>query len=211
LKSKQLHQPKAMAFSFPNFMIGLVVGAVAGIILAGMLGQTQQARPAEPIAVKTATTPVVQRMEPPKPATPIPQPSPLEAKADSATEADLLNILRETETPTRDEKMAAFLSAITPTVAADLRKAVKKLLVARKMPPDYEPICNRRLGQLIGPEIVGKRTGATQIEKDGAATYIKDQFAGWMDVDPVAAQAWLDGLQNTIFKVTLKTAYSEEK
>jgi hypothetical protein len=63
---------------------------------------------------------------------------------------------------------------------------------------------------MIGPEVVGKRTGETGRDMSGAKSYVKDQLLGWMDVDQAASQQWFENLKNEAFQNALLETYTEE-
>jgi hypothetical protein len=74
-------------------------------------------------------------------------------------------------------------------------------------PPLAEsPLFDRKIGEVLGPVVVGKRTG-TSWDMARANNAVREQFLGWMTVDPAAAKAWMDGLKNEEFRERLVDEY----
>ena len=65
---------------------------------------------------------------------------------------------------------------------------------------------NRRIGEVLGSVVVGRRTGTAWDEKN-ALSAVREQFIGWMYADSAAAKGWLDGLKNESFREKLLDAY----
>lgn len=78
-------------------------------------------------------------------------------------------------------------------------------LTGHKTPVLESAICNR----VACPEVVGQRTGEASKDLLGARSFVGDQFPGWIETGPVAAERWLDSVEQPEFRAAMEEARVE--
>lgn len=110
-----------------------------------------------------------------------------------------------------EERMKAFqqlVASISPANAALYHKAWMQgpyMQADSAMNQAY----NGHIGQVYGAGVVGPRDGYGPKDMMGAYTFVKDQFHGWIQTDPAAAEKWLDGLAHPEFRAAMEKAWDE--
>ncbi len=117
--------------------------------------------------------------------------------------AKLLPMLASSSEEARSAVMLKEFATITPENALLYQSAWREVAAADPNGNALWGALNRRLGQLVGPEVVGKRTGESGRDKAGAKSYVKDQLLGWMESDPQAARMWFQNLKPSAFQTEL--------
>jgi hypothetical protein len=124
-----------------------------------------------------------------------------------AATAQIARALRSTNPVKRSLQFHAVLALMTPENGQFYLDGWLEYLRENPPPLSEAPLFNRRIGEVLGAVVVGSRTGDSPRDGRGARTFVRDQFLGWMDTDPTAARAWLDGLENEEFRETMVGSY----
>ncbi len=191
-----------------NRALIFLLGASAG----GVAGWGLKPNPIPPEPAVPAKLPVKVPVEMAQ-ANPRPTENPAQAPADPRIAELKQKLLPLEALPTLPERTAALqkeFGNVTPQNALLYQSAWKALVLENPDGNAHWGLLNRKLGQVVGAQVVGKRTGNGGSDLPGAKTYVKDQFSGWMDADPKAAQEWFAKLKNEAFQSALLEVYSAE-
>lgn len=132
---------------------------------------------------------------------------PATTSEEAATQVSgILSIVEEQE---RLEKFSRMVGLMTPENFSLYHAAWLSWHGGHKTPVLESPIYNRRAGQVAGPEVVGQRTGEGSKDLLGARTFVRDQFLGWIETDPVSAERWLDGVEQPEFRAAMEQVWVE--
>lgn len=109
------------------------------------------------------------------------------------------------------EQLDAFknlVAQITPENVETYHKAWMRG-IAQKANFVWDSLYNRHLGKIHGAKVVGTRDGYNSKDMGGASSYVREQFIGWIETDPAAAEAWLDRLEHPEFKAVMEEIWNE--
>jgi RNA polymerase sigma factor (sigma-70 family) len=125
-----------------------------------------------------------------------------EAPATSRDEAaaQMGRALRTNDPILRTRRFIDVLALMTPENGQAYLDGWLKYCSDNRTPADQAQLFNRRVGQVLGKVVTGNRTGTPGDMRGNGGGAVRDQFLGWMDTDPGAAKAWLDGLKNEAFR-----------
>ncbi len=184
-------------------MIGLGLGGMgAWLLKPGAL--TQEKMPESPPGPRVAV--LAGNATKPKPA----QQAAMREPRLEQLKQKLIALLDSPNEEGRADAIRAELSKITAQDAVTFPSLWREVATIKPEANGYWSALNHRIGQVAGSETVGKRKGDRGRDMDGVRSYVKDQFAGWMETDPKGAEAWLSGLKNAEFQSALLEAYSKE-
>jgi hypothetical protein len=121
------------------------------------------------------------------------------------------NALSIADPSERNQQMEGLIASVGPDNVRSMQRYAKEVGFRSPDTAKFGADVNFRLGQLLGPEIVGLRDGNGPLDMGGVKTYVLDQFEGWMSADAAAAQQWIEGLSNTSFRTALWQSYEQRQ
>ena len=114
-------------------------------------------------------------------------------------------ILRHPDPIYRVRSFIRILDQVTPESHADVFAAWRKLRVSGTYLAIEEKMMNHRAGEIMGRDILESRTGS---DRDLSMIHaLRDQFAGWVSADSIAAAAWLSTLEDGTYKNAMNATY----
>lgn len=131
------------------------------------------------------------------------------AETPEQAEKQISDILKISSVEKKLDEFNILLTRITLQNASLYHAAWLRWERVNKAPPEIlSAIFNRRIGGVMGSQLLGQRTGYNPKDMEGINNDVRLQFIGWIEADPAAAEMWLHGLEHSEFRGEMENIWN---